>query len=474
MLWAAIAGLLTAVIVGFVYWQIKPDFIAASTVKGSLVAIDIWVIIFGALFFLEVLRSHEILENVGLYLEHISRDYRVQVVLLAWFLENFIEGTAGFGTPTAVAAPLLMAIGFSPITSVVLALLGNSSAVVFGAAGTPIRVGFEGLMADGVPLWGAVLNFVGVVMPVFMVWIAVKEKGHKKSDFYKAVPMAITAGLSFLIASLLCLPLGQEFPSILGSVIGLAFFLAALKTGFLMPKRVLFSDQTLKTKTRRIIHVVLPYAFLVILLILGKFLVGGVSWKINILGDIKHSLNLYTPGLFFFLAGIPFVFWWSKKEKAVGFIKEAILKAIEPFLVIAAISSIVQLMVNSGNNFSHFPSMLEVSSQAFRNALLPLFAPILGAFGALATGSATVSNLMFGEILQTASLELGLNTALVLALSCVGASAGNMVALADMLTAQAAVGIKQREVEILKRVFIPCLIYVLILGLIGLLASRLF
>src|SRR3989304_4846534 len=114
------------------YWKAFPVFILGSALKGFLVALDIFFIIFGAIFFLEIMRETKIIENIGYHLESISKDIRIQVIFLAWFFENFLEGTAGFGTPSIVVAPLLIGLGIAPINAAIIAILGNSTSGIFG------------------------------------------------------------------------------------------------------------------------------------------------------------------------------------------------------------------------------------------------------------------------------------------------------------------------------------------------------
>jgi lactate permease len=100
---------------------------------------------------------------------------------------------------------------------------------------------------------------------------------------------------------------------------------------------------------------------------------------------------------------------------------------------------------------------------------LPFFSPFIGAFGGFITGSVTVSNILFGNLFYTAATPLGLNPQTILSLGVVGAAAGNMIALADILTAEAVVRVKNQELDILRGVFIPCMVYLIIVGLIGML-----
>jgi len=126
-------------------------------------------------------------------------------------------------------------------------------------------------------------------------------------------------------------------------------------------------------------------------------------------------------------------------------------------------------MVNSFHNSTNLPSMIEFLAMYTKNALLPLWSPFVGAFGSFLTGSATVSNLMFGNFLAAAAKDLGLNIDKILALALVGGAAGNMIALADILAAETVVGLKHQEKSVLKGVIIPCLIYLTLIGIVGLL-----
>ena len=116
--------------------------------------------------------------------------------------------------------------------------------------------------------------------------------------------------------------------------------------------------------------------------------------------------------------------------------------------------------------------MIDFMAVHVRNVMLPFWAPIVGAFGSFLTGSATVSNLMFGNFLAVSARDLGLSVDKILALALVGASAGNMIALADIIVAEAAIGLKNMERKVLGGVIIPCLIYIILVGIIGFWITR--
>mgnify|MGYP001810107880 CR=1 FL=1 len=455
------------------YWHIIGISLYASFGKGVFVAIDILLIIFGAIFFLEILKDLKIIKNISHYLSSISKDYRIQVILIAWFFECFLEGTAGFGTPVAIAVPLLIGLGLPPIRALVVGLLGNSIPGIFGAAGTPIKVGFSTLNVSLVPQYAALLNIVGIIVPVFMLWIITSGRDNRKKEFLEALPFAIWSGFLFVVFSLLSLKLfGQEFPSILGSLMGIIVVILSIKLGIFVPKNELtLNENTENIKTMSAFKSFLPYIILVISLILGKIILGKIGFPIGI--GFKHTFNLFNPGIIFiFVTMIVIIFWQSKKEIIIKSFKLSFLGAIYPFLVIASMLSMVEIMKNSGNNLSGLPSAINIIAKAIESNLLPFFAPFAGAFGALLTGSVTASNVMFGTLFNTTALSVGFNQSIILALLVVGAGIGNMIALADILTAEAVVGQKNAERKILKGVLVPCLICLLIVGVIGIIILR--
>lgn len=472
LLWASVITLFIYTVLALFYWQIIPSFLYTSYGKGFFVAVDIFIIIFGAIFFLEILKDLKIIKNISYYLESFSKDYRIQIITIAWLFEALLEGTAGFGTAGAIAVPLLIGLGLSPMKALVVGLLGNSAPGVFGAAGTPIRVGFAGLSIPSVPIIASLLNLVGVIVPIFILWIITKGRPNRKREFFEALPFAIWSGIAFLVPSILFVSLGQEFPSILGAVVGLILVIVTTKLGIFVPK----NNFTLKEE-KEIAHTMSPrkafspYILLIALLILGKIILGKLGIPIRL--GFSHTFSLFNPGFIFIITGIIVAFFWRSGRKIFSEASIISLKgAIGPFIVIISMSAIVQIMILSGNNISGLPAAITLIAKGFETSLLPFFAPFIGAFGAFITGSVTISNIMFGHFFNTAALDLGFNSQIILSLGVVGAAAGNMIALADILAAEAVVGIKNSEIHIIRGVVIPCITYLSILGIIGVIIFR--
>ena len=474
LIWASFITLTLYTLLAIFYWQMLPAFFFISYGKGTFVALDILIIIFGAIFFLSILNDLKIIKNISHYLSVVSKDYRVQVIIIAWFFECFLEGTAGFGTPAAIAVPLLVGLGLTPIKALVVGLLGNSIPGIFGAAGTPIKVGFATLNVTGVHVYAALFNMVGLIVPAFMMWIITKDRPNGKKEFLSVLPFAIWSGILFVVPSFFIAKyVGQEFPTILGSIIGLILAIISIKLKIFTPKESLaISENTEDVHTMSAFKSFLPYGLLVIFLILGKFIIGKLGIPINLNG-LKHTFNLFNPGFIFILVGI-FVatIWKSKIEIFFKSIKLGFRGAIAPFFVIASMLIMVEVMKNSGNNLSDIPSAINIIAKALESNFLPFFAPLAGSFGALMTGSVTASSVMFGSLFNTTAISMGLNTSIILALLVVGGGIGNMIALADILTAEAVLGEKNVERKIVRGVLIPCLTCLIIVGIIGMIVLR--
>ena len=129
---------IATVAVAFVVWEVSFNRVLASTIEGMLITVSVLWIIFGAILLLNTLKHSGAIIVIREGFNNISPDRRVQVIIVAWLFGSFIEGASGFGTPAAIAAPLLVAIGFPAMAAVMVGMMIQSTAVSFGAGGTPI------------------------------------------------------------------------------------------------------------------------------------------------------------------------------------------------------------------------------------------------------------------------------------------------------------------------------------------------
>lgn len=447
LLKSSVGFFLTVLFLSLGIWKISNLVVITSFSHGAKTALDIFLIIFGAIFFLDFLEGKNIVKSVAFHLESLSLDIRIRVILLAWFFEGILEGTVGFGTPGAVVVPLLVGLGISPIKAVAIALLGNSTPGTFGALGTPIKVGLAGFPTEEIARYSSIYNFSGIIVPTLI--LVVLASGSLKNRFYfvlERLPFSIFSGVLFCAVSYLSIPLGVEFPSVVASLVGIIFMTVVLKTAFPKVKSWPAPEYILGWKKS-----IFPYFLLVMLLFFGKIL--------------KISLS---PGVYFIIATFIVAIFYSNSFTALkANITPALKSSYHSFFVIFFMAFSVELIKNSHLNNFNIPSFVSLISTLLETKYLTFIAPFIGAFGAFITGSVTLSGLLFSDFLHKASNLLFLDSSKILALLVSGATAGNTIALADIMAGLSVVRLRNKERDVLKIVILPTLFYLVVLSLLG-------
>lgn len=263
-------SLITAVILALGVWKVAPVQVLAFGIKGSLIAVELLFIIFGAILLLNTLQQSGAIRSIRNGFQKVSPDRRIQAIIVAWLFGSFIEGAAGFGTPAAVAIPLLVALGFPPLASVLCGVTIQCTPVSFGALGTPILVGVgRGLeIASGFPegsdtqaaavalqlitsdqsaehllqiigLRVALLHMaLGTFIPLILVTFLTRFFGQARSfsEGLACWKFAIVAAFSMTIPSVLTAwLLGPEFPSLFGGITGLIVMMFFASRRILIP-----------------------------------------------------------------------------------------------------------------------------------------------------------------------------------------------------------------------------------------------
>ncbi|WP_111642417.1 L-lactate permease [Marinimicrobium alkaliphilum] len=484
-------------------WQVPVRQLAASVLEGWIVASSILIILFGALLLLNVLRLAGALDVIRNGFFHISPDRRVQVIIIAWLFGAFLEGASGFGTPAAIGAPLMVALGFPPLAAVALALIADSSPVSFGAVGTPVLVG----LAQGLPDTSAeelqaiaetaisIDIFVASFLPLLMIGLLTRYFGANKSWKEGLVlwPFALFAGLAFTLpAWLVAWALGPEFPSVIGSLVGLVLVVSAARRGWLLPgipwrlpgdPAPNASDAADPSATPMPLWLAwAPYVLAALVLIATrvdalpfKGWLQGVSlnWR-NLLGtEISTSLTpLYLPGTLFALVALAALLLYRQPPRLAVAAGKATLRSLLPATIaLAASIPLVRIFLNSGVNTSGLgamPAELAQGAALHMSSYWPLVAPFIGALGSFIAGSATFSNMMFASLQQEAALATGQSPQLVLALQMLGSNAGNMICVMNVVAAAAVVNLTGREGQIIRLTLGPMLLYCTAAGAIGL------
>ncbi|MDO4433875.1 MAG: L-lactate permease [Alysiella sp.] len=525
-----VAYLTTALMALFV-WQAPSNVVAAASMNGVLTAVGVLYIVFAAVLLLNTLKASGAINVIRQGFMDVSPDRRVQMIIVAWLFGSLIEGSTGWGTPSAVGAPLLLALGFPAMACVMAILIIQSTPVSYGAVGTPILVGVntglggkEDVINAIAPMQyqdylihiganvGLIHGIVGTLIPLILCGFLTRFFGEKRSfaEGLKAAPFAIFAGLAFTVPYFLTARfIGPELPSLLGSIIGLAIVVTAAKAKFLTPKENFDfgkretweadwvgtlpppTDNVDNTDSQKIglFRAFSPYLIVIAILIVTRTVPELKAWLSShavitfaqLFGtNIKNSTQLlYSPASVLLLVSILCIFIFSMKGEQV---KQSwaesgkTMIAAAPALLFSV--PMVQVFINSASGpevaeasrLLAMPQVLARGAADMFESAWPLFAPWIGSLGAFIAGSNTVSNMMFSHFQFSTALQIGLDgtmAAYVVALQAVGGAAGNMIAVHNVVAACAVVGMVNREGQIIRKTLVAMTYYVVQAGLIG-------
>jgi lactate permease len=507
------------------FWEVPLVHTIAASLRGVVIALTLLWIILGAIVLLFTLRESGAAATIRRGFTDISRDRRVQVIIVAWMFGSFIEGASGFGTPAAVAAPLLLSLGFPALAAVMVTLIIQSTPVSFGAVGTPILVGMaqslnvpvveDALASAGMPYMEFIYQIgvftaiphaiVGTFIPLIMISMMTRFFGVNRTyrEGLAAWPFALFAGLCFTVPyCTVAILLGPEFPSLLGALIGLAIVVTAARKGLFVPKGepwdfpaqkdwqpewkgVISGDVGDERHHMTLARAWAPYVIVALFLVITRLpflpiknwlLSVSLQWR-NILGtDLSQGVEpLYLPGTIFMTVSLLTVVLHRMTSTEV---KRAWLDSCRmlawPAVALLFAVALVRVFIDSGTNTSGLASMPLVLAEYVAyvaQSTWPFFAPSIGALGAFVAGSNTVSDLMFSLFQYGVADRIGTSHIIVLGLQAVGGAAGNMITVHNVVAASATVGLVGREGLLIRRTIVPMTYYVVFAGLLGLLFS---
>jgi lactate permease len=501
-------------VLAYFVWEMPLFWVAGASIKGVLVATNILVIILGAIALYYSMRESGAIRRVTEVAVGLSPDRRVQLSL-AWLMAAFVEGIAGFGTPGALVAPLLVSIGFPARIAVPLILVMNSTPVSFGAVGVPTWGGIgytldipsvnAAVSAAGMDYWhwinhtvttsvASIHGIIGIFLPLLAVALLVKWSGGKLRDVVEAIPSALVGGIVFvvpffLVASLL----GPELASVLGALIGMLIYALVLKAGAFKFRKQYQFPQEVDNKTSGpqeagvspgVLRAFSPYILISLILICIRVIppvnafcssTGVLTWD-NILGtSASFSFqSLWNPGIYFIIIVLisHFIFRMSKVQVRATW--RNTFKALAPAAVALWFAvAMSQIMILSGNNLSQMGSMVSIIAKAVAmgtGQIYPVLSPFVGVLGAYMAGSNTVSNIMMVGFQYEMATLLNISKTIIVALQDVGGAAGNMICVHNVVAVCATVGIIGQEGSVIRRNLLPCLFYGLAAGIIGYIA----
>ena len=511
-------------------WEVSGTKIMAASVNGLIVAGTLIYIIFGAILLLNTLQQSGAIATIRQGFSDITPDRRIQVIIIAWLFGSFIEGSAGFGTPAAVAVPLMVGLGFPAMAAVVAGMIIQSTPVSFGAMGTPILVGVgTGLSADpemsayaaarGFSEFELFLEFIatkvalvhamaGTFIPLLVTSVMTRFFGARRSfaEGFQVWQFALFAAFSMTIPYLLVATyLGPEFPSMFGGMIGLAIVVSAAKAGFLIPDKTEawdFQSSELweaewsgkhqhqsttepQSKSMNLITAWSPYVFVAGLLVLTRLRALNLetylrddhplitwTWPSIFGSDISASFQpLWSPGTIFILVSLITIALHKLSFTNYQIALSSSLKTLLPASTALVFTvPMVQVFINSSGGAAGFEQMPLALAEGVANlagAAWPFFATFIGGLGAFVAGSNTVSNMMFSLFQFGVGERILVDPTWIVALQAVGGASGNIICVHNVVAASAVAGLIGKEGAVIRKTLLPFFYYALMTGSIG-------
>ena len=395
----------------------------------------------------------------------LGTDRRMAALMVAWFFALFLEGAAGFGTPVALAAPILVGLGFSPVRALSLALIGHAIGVSFGAIGTPMVPLLEASALEPRALSATVMGLhaaLGWMMTASVYHLAAAEPGASSAG--SALARVASAWLFFALPGLaIAWAVGPELPTLAGALLGGLAFVALVR------RQSLPGHSAGGPAARELLASAAPYVAVLLLVLLTRLLaplqeiLRSVRIEWTFAGAFGGTMEpLYHPGTILF-AGL--LITGAMRRGGMVDIARAALGAAARLPMVAtalvAVLLLARLMIHAG--------MIDTLAAAAAEALgssWALLAPAAGALGSFVTGSATASNILLGSFQQATAAATGIPPLLVIAAQGFGAAVGNIIAPHNIVAGAATVGLVGREGEVLQRTLPAFLLYVTAGGLL--------
>lgn len=497
---AAILGLVVAVAVALFIFRMPGEAVTATTLYGSAYGLfPIGWIVLNLIFLYQLTVDKGLFTLIRQHLSAIAPDPRIQVILIAFAFGAFFEGAAGFGTPVAITAAILIQLGFRPLAACGLSLIANTAPVAFGALGTPIIALAAVTDLDILKLSAMVgrqLPFFSVIVPFWVIWAMAGFRG-----MMGVWPAALTAGLSFAIMQFLVSNYhGPWLVDIFASIASIASIILLLK--FWQPKTlwelpvaddtVPINNEPVVVKKKDMVRAWTPWFILVVFIFTWG--VPTVKTALNKVSAPQfevaylHKLVKRTPPI----APLPTLEKPSKTEEAVfklnwisatgtGILLAAIVAgfaigySLKEMLKVylktlwrvrfSLITIAAMLALGYVTKYSGADATLGLAL-AKTGVLYPFFGTMLGWLGVALTGSDTASNVLFGSLQTITAKQTDVSPVLMAAANSSGGVMGKMVDAQSIVVASTATNWYGHEGQILRYVFFHSIALAALVGIL--------
>src|SRR5262245_34678679 len=486
-----------------VHFRLDPNLVNATVVSGALSALTPISIIWGAILLSQTMRRSGAERSIAEWLKGVSPNRVAQLMIVGWAFPFMMEGSSGFGTPAAIAAPLLVGLGFDAVGVTILTLIMNAVPATFGAVGTPMWFGFSQVPLSPSEIltisWKSALvhTIAALLVPIIALRFLVGWAEIRQNLVF--IYLSI---LSCTLPSLFLSRFNYEFPSLIGGAVGLCLtvLMARYRVG-LAHTRAPQEANVDPPLGREGLRAFAPYLLLIAILVVTRvrFLplrawlnaespalaldlgsLGRLSASVALvlrLDSIFGTVSAWSYSALFVPALVPFVVVVLLSVPFLGLDRHALRTVVAettkrlrgPSITLVGALIMVQLMTLGDDGAQTM--IIGRTFAAVTGSAWPFFAPVLGALGAFFAGSATVSNLTFAGIQDSIARTLGFDRTSILALQSVGAAMGNMVAISNIVAVTSILGLANQDGVVLSRTAIPLVVYALVAGVSGLILT---
>ena len=470
---AALAGLVGALVVAVAVWKMPVGLAVSATLNGAAFGLFpiVWIVVTAVWVYNMTVESGEF-EIIKDSLARLTDDRRLQALLIAFAFSCFIEGTAGFGTPVAIAAAMLVGLGFTPLWGAGVALIANTAPVAFGAIGVPIIVaasvsGLDQMAVSSIA--GRQLSLLALIVPLC---VCVAMCGFRRS--MEVLPSIIVSGVCFAGGEFLLSnfhgPTLPDIGSAIATIVGLVLLLKVWRPS--RTYRFPGEGEARLEGEGYPMGVVLrawgPYLVLAVFVFFWglpefKKVLNGVpgalfafGWpgldgevfktapivKENAVYAAKYTFNwLSAGGTAILLSGLVSVPLMPRYGygRAIACFFRTIRQLVLPIITIALILGLAYLM-----NYSGMSATLGLAF-TLTGGFFPFFAPILGWLGVFLTGSDTSSCALFGGMQRDTAVAVGMSPELAVASNASGGTTAKMISPQSLSVATAATGMVGEE-----------------------------
>jgi len=459
---AGAAGWIAALIVSVLLFGAHPRLLAYSQMRGVLLSLNVLYIIWPALLLYNVVNETGAIEAIGAGIQRFSGDKTIQLLIFGWVFSSFLQGVAGYGVPIAVAAPLLVGLGFSPVVAVAVPAIGHCWSVTFGsmAASFQAMIAVTGLEADFLAPWsGIYLGLAAYLCGLFAVHVYGGWKTVRHSLVALLTVGTTMAGTQYLLVTTGMWTLGGFGASLAGMIaclavsrlriynrtetpdISLRMGIGWALSAYLILIAIVSAGVMVPTLKGFLGQVKLSVFFPEIVSRTGWVVPAGSGSAINVFGH-GGALLVYASAVSYLV------------YRAGGFYQTGALKQILARTVSSGVPTSLGIVSMVGfalimDHCGMIYLLAEGISRAF-GSVYPFFAPWIGLLGAFMTGSNTNSNVVFGVLQQQTADLTGLSAAVILAAQTTGGALGSMIAPAKILVGCSTIGLAGREGPVLR------------------------